>query len=45
MAAVTLKLIDGLPVQEIAARFDRPERTVYRWLEAGLDLLKERLES
>ena len=44
-AAVTLKLIDGLAVKEIAARLDRPERTVYRWLDDGLRLLKENLGS
>ncbi len=44
MAATVMKLLEGFSIQEMVERFSRPERTVYRWLEKGTDLLKARLE-
>jgi transposase len=44
MAAAVMKLLEGFSIREMVERFGRPERTVYRWLGKGTDLLKARLE-
>lgn len=45
MAAVIMKILDGHSIQVVAERLGRPERTAYRLLQKGTDLLKARLKS
>jgi RNA polymerase sigma factor (sigma-70 family) len=44
MAAVVMKFLEDCDIHEMVRRFDRPRRTVYRWLEEGMARLKARLD-
>jgi RNA polymerase sigma factor (sigma-70 family) len=43
MAAVFLKVLDDQPIRAIAERLGLPERTVFRRIEKGIELLRQRL--